>query len=88
MILDVITIVVLGVLIVLLIRAAYALGRNPHQQISEHERLAGSRFPPHIPFHQRLQWINIRGISPTDPRRVWILVVVVAAAFVALLWLR
>lgn len=87
-VLDVVTVVVFGVLIALLVRAAYVLGRNPHQQIREHERLAGNRFPAHVPFHERVRRINIRGMSPTDPHRVWIYPVIAASVFLALLWLR
>ena len=87
-VLDVVTAAVFGVLIVLLARAAYVLGRNPRQQISEHERLAGGRLPANISLQERLRWINLSGMSPTDPRRVWTSIALAAVALVVLLWLR
>jgi hypothetical protein len=45
---DAALVAALVVFVVLLIRAAYVLGRNPRQQIQEHEKLAGHRFPADV----------------------------------------
>jgi membrane protein implicated in regulation of membrane protease activity len=86
--LDVAMVAVLAVFLLLLIRAAYVLGRNPHQQIREHENLAGHRFPAHVSFAERVRLINLRGLSPTNPARIWVYIAIMGIGFVVLLWLR
>ena len=85
--LDVAAVAILAVFVVLLIRAMYVLGRNPHQQIREHENLSGP-FPPDVPFAERLRRISLYGVSPSDPRRIWPLLAVVGILFGVVLWLR
>lgn len=85
--LDVAAVAILAVFVVLLIRAAYLLGRNPHQQIREQENLSG-RFPPDVPFAERFRRISLHGVSPSNPRRIWLLLAVVGILFGVVLWLR
>jgi hypothetical protein len=85
--LDVATVAALGVLLVLLIRAAYLLRHNPYQRVQEQERLSGP-FPPHVPFIERLRLINWGGLSPDNPARIWTLVLIVGIVFAVLLWMR
>ena len=60
--LDLAAVAILAVFVVLLIRAVYTLGRNPHQQIREQENLTG-RFPPDVPFAERLHRINLGEVN-------------------------
>jgi hypothetical protein len=85
--LDVATVAALGVFLVLLMRAAYLLRDNPYRRVKEQERWSGP-FPPHVPFIERLRFINWRGISSDNPARIWTLVVIVGIAFAVLLWMR
>ena len=85
--LDVALVAALVVFVVLLVRAAYVLGRSPRQQVREHENLAGS-FPVDVPFGERLRRVNLYGVSPTNPGRIWVLLAIVGVVVVVLLWLR
>ena len=85
--LDIATVVALGVFVVLLIRAAYLLRQNPYQRIREQERLSGP-FPSNMPFTERLWLIGWKGVSPGNPVRIWTLLLIVGVGFAVLLWLR
>jgi hypothetical protein len=85
--LDIATVVVLGVFVMLLVRAANVLGRNSYQRVREQEKLSGA-FPPNMPFAERLRLIGWKGISPGNPIRIWALLLIVGSGFAVLLWLR
>jgi hypothetical protein len=85
--LDAAAVAILAVLVVLLVRAVYVLGRNPHQQIREHEKLSGP-FPPDVPFAERLRRVSLHGVSPSNPGRIWLLLAVVGILLGLVLWLR
>ncbi len=85
--LDVATVVALGVLLVLLVRAANLLSQNPYQRVKEQEKLSGP-FPPSMPFAERLWLIGWKGVSPANPVRIWTLLLIVGVGFGVLLWLR
>src|SRR2546422_4437546 len=74
--LDVATVAALGVFLVLLIRAAYLLRHNPYQRVKEQEGLSGP-FPPDMPFTEKLRLIGWKGISPSNPPRIWTLLLIV-----------
>ena len=85
--LDIATVAALGIFLVILIRAAYLLRHNPYQRVEEQERLSGP-FAPHVPFIERLRLINLGGISPDNPARIWTPVLIVGIVFAVLLWMR
>ena len=85
---DIAIAVALVVLVVLLVRAATILGHNPHQQIRAHEELAGRPFPPDMSHDTKLALIDRFGLSPTKPRRIWGVIVVVIAVLGLLVWQR
>ena len=74
-------------LVIALVRAAEVLGRDPYQQIKQHEDLVG-RFPSNMSFPQKLFMINLFGISPTNPGRILGLSVAVIALLFLMLWLQ
>jgi len=76
------------VLVVLLVRAANVLGHNPHQQIKAHEELAGGKFPAEMTHDAKLDSINRAGISPSNPSRIWAVIVAVVALMAFLVWQR
>jgi hypothetical protein len=76
------------VLVVLLVRAANVLGRNPHQQIRAHEELIGGKFPNEMTHDAKLAAINRAGVSPTNPGRIWAVIVAVVAFMALLVWQR
>lgn len=87
---SIIDLVILGVLVVLLIgllRANSILGRNPYQQLKQHESQFG-QFPSNTNLLDKIRLINLYGISPTNPNRVWVLIVVVITFFFLQIWLR
>jgi hypothetical protein len=85
--LDVATVAMLGMFVVLLIRAAYLLRHNPYQRVREQERLSGP-FPRDMPLTERLRLLGWKGISPDNPAGIWPLLFVVGIGFVVLLWIR
>jgi hypothetical protein len=76
------------VFVLLLIRAANTLSQNPHQQIRAHEDLIGQRFPPDMTYAEKRTLIDRAGVSPTNPKRIWTLLIVVALIFAILVWQR
>ena len=86
--LDIAISVAVLVFLVLLIRAANTLSQNPHQQIRAHEDLIGERFPPDMTHAEKRTLIDRAGVSPTNPKRIWSLLVVVAVIFGILVWQR
>ena len=83
--LEIIVGVILIAVLFAAIRAAYVLRRNPHQQIKEHEDLAG-RFRAHVTMAEKLSRMNLRGISPSQSGRIWRVALVVVLCFVFFLW--
>mgnify|MGYP001567641954 CR=1 FL=1 len=75
----------LVVFVALLRRAAHVIGRNPYQQIKIHEDIAG-RFPDNMSMTEKLHLIDFFGLSPSNPGRIWGLVLAVVALFGFLLW--
>lgn len=84
---DWLIVAILVVLLVMLLHASDVLGNNPYRQIRDHEDLTG-RFPSRMSFAEKVRWVNMFGISPTNPRRTPILALAIAALFVLLLWLQ
>jgi hypothetical protein len=74
-------------LIALLIHAANVLSANPYQQIKAQEDLAG-RFPSGMTVAQKLDLIDRWGISPTTPRRLWLLIASLCGVLILLVWQR
>jgi len=85
--LDVATVVVLGLFVVLLVRAASLLSQNPYQRAKEQEGLSGP-FPDDRPFTERLWLIGWKGVSPGNPIRIWTLLLIAGIGSAVLLWLR
>ena len=85
---DIAIAVALVVLVVLLLRAANILGHKPHQRIRAHEELAGGSFPQGMTQVEKLGLIDRFGISPTNPRRIWVVIAVVIACLGFLVWQR
>lgn len=87
---SIIDLLILGVLVALLIgllRANSILGRNPYQQLKQHESQFG-QFSPNTNLLDKIHLINLFGISPANPNRVWVLIVVVIAFFFLQILLR
>ncbi|MDO8768505.1 MAG: hypothetical protein Q7K57_07370 [Burkholderiaceae bacterium] len=86
---SIIDLLILGAFVALLIgllRANSILGRNPQERIKQHESQLG-QFPPNTNLSDKIRLINLFGIAPTDPNRVWVLIAVVIAFFFLQLWL-
>jgi hypothetical protein len=86
---DIAVAVIFVVLIVVLVRAAKVLSANPYQQIRSHEDLASGKFPSEMSLVEKQRLIDMAGISPTSPRRIWLTVAVAIGGFLVLLiWQR
>jgi len=81
---DILIFAGLILVLVVLLRSSDLLRKNPYQQLKSHEDLSG-KFPQKMSAAEKIQLINLFGLSPTGPYRPWLLLAAVIVFFVLVL---